>query len=192
MTSIHGRSSTDWPGVLCWVRNHETIWIHCHLLRRYSGFRSRRHKAKYMGVVFLIDQNLLGQGGLPIMNPRAPRTFLEGVWGGFRGSKYLLRRYLEPIIYTQADVFPKHNRWDWSINQARVVVSGSGVWGGSPMTVPNWLCLGMMHGGSGDWPPFEVRKKGTHVDASSGVGGRASGSLTEPGGDASHSAMSTG
>ena len=31
-----------------------------------------------------------------IICPRAPRTFLEGVWGGFRGSKYLLRRYLEP------------------------------------------------------------------------------------------------
>ena len=28
--------------------------------------------------------------------PRAPSTFYEGVRGGFRGSKYLLRRYLEP------------------------------------------------------------------------------------------------
>ena len=28
--------------------------------------------------------------------PRAPSTFSEGVWGGFGGSKYLLRRYLEP------------------------------------------------------------------------------------------------
>ena len=28
--------------------------------------------------------------------PRAPSTFWEGVWGGFGGSKYLLRRYLEP------------------------------------------------------------------------------------------------
>ena len=31
-----------------------------------------------------------------IPSPRAPRTFLEGVWGGFRVSKYLLSRYLEP------------------------------------------------------------------------------------------------
>ena len=25
--------------------------------------------------------------------PRAPSTFSDGLWGGFRGSKYLLRRY---------------------------------------------------------------------------------------------------
>ena len=32
----------------------------------------------------------------PKTNPRAPSTFSEGVWGGFRGSRYLLRRYLAP------------------------------------------------------------------------------------------------
>ena len=30
------------------------------------------------------------------IDPRAPNTFSEGVWGGFRGSKYLLRRSSEP------------------------------------------------------------------------------------------------
>ena len=28
--------------------------------------------------------------------PRDPSTFSEGVWGGFGGSKCLLRRYLDP------------------------------------------------------------------------------------------------
>ena len=31
-----------------------------------------------------------------LLFPKAPSTFSEGVWGGFGGSKHLLRRYLEP------------------------------------------------------------------------------------------------
>ena len=29
-------------------------------------------------------------------SPRDPSTFSEGVWGGFGGSRCLLRRYLDP------------------------------------------------------------------------------------------------
>ena len=37
-----------------------------------------------------------GQKDVHFHKPGAPCTFLEGVLEGFRGSKYLLRRYLEP------------------------------------------------------------------------------------------------
>ena len=46
---------------------------------------------------------LLGQP-LTFIYPRAPSTFLEGVWGGFRGSKYLLRRYLEPLTFRDVSI----------------------------------------------------------------------------------------
>ena len=35
-------------------------------------------------------------GRCPLLIPRDPSTFSEGVWGGFGGSKCLLRRYLDP------------------------------------------------------------------------------------------------
>ena len=43
-------------------------------------------------------QSVRGRSNMAVkvIYPRAPSTFAEGVWGGFRGSKYLLRRYLEP------------------------------------------------------------------------------------------------
>ena len=47
------------------------------------------------------------------INPRAPSTFLEGVWGGFRGSKYVLRRHLELQLTKTTDLealFNDHDR----------------------------------------------------------------------------------
>ena len=53
---------------------------------------------------------------------RAPSTFSEGVWGGFRGSRYLLRRYdWSPRVYLNTPNLESHREMPQPIGDAGVI-----------------------------------------------------------------------
>ena len=57
------------------------------------------------------------------MYPRTPRAFLEGVWGWFRGSKYLLRRYFSKEVLGALGIYiyiyiPRHDLFGTGIYAA--------------------------------------------------------------------------